>query len=744
MIDGKGEREFLDDKLLPLVAAAGRLDDLRIIDPSRPEISVRFNPFVAPCENYHEHVNFIFESFDLRDDFFKEHQKTYMSDIVRILYYTGKRYNFYDILVMTYDLDVIKEQAAIAARRIEQLPGISHQQKLSFEMSVHNLVASFEDSRRVEKVRGAINEMMKFLEDKLSIITGPYEDLISIEDVIEQGQILVVSLNTNKDDSTTKALGRMILQNLQLVIGNRYERKRAGMYMPFVSVIMDEFAPIAYSNFANILQTARGSNTAFLFAMQSVPQLLTVGKAFQHDVASAPNTTFMLRTRDEDTSQYFLQASARVRQIRRSMSVRRTGIFNATYEDQGVGSETEIKDTRSQEEHIKNLPVGQLEYLMSDQYFGTIHGHMHVRAPRIDRLAIAPGQLLPRYRDQIQPGNRSQSAFPARRLGSQPQAGDAHQAKGSGMKAALWVSTLLLAVSSASLAQRLPNHGAIVSNQSQTDDATARVERQRRYDPQAGVPAVRPGIFENSLKSINKQEVDYGAQLAKWRQVMVESTLQSVTYWTTIALAGGLLLACTYILCLLRERDRRLEITTNIVTQIINWYYYTRSHALNAIERHNTLIEEYNTVAEQLATLRTQRRGSEVLEALLRTEAAGIPLAELDAEEAAHERNTQSSASNSRENDESASAEPTTSLQTAHREQTESSPANRLVVTTEQLERIREQARNDSRTLVAGQVNALSQKNNNLRAQLNEALRKVGQLENQCKAQASNREMRPG
>ena len=403
VIDGKGEREFLDDKLLPLVAAAGRLDDLRIIDPARPEISVRFNPFVAPCENYHEHVNFIFESFDLRDDFFKEHQKTYMSDIVRILYYTGKRYNFYDILVMTYDLEVIKEQAAIAARRIEQLPGVSHQQKLSFEMSVHNLVASFEDSRRVEKVRGSINEMMKFLEDKLSIITGPYEDLISIEDVIEQGQILVVSLNTNKDDSTTKALGRMILQNLQLVIGNRYERKRAGMYMPFVSVIMDEFAPIAYSNFANILQTARGSNTAFLFAMQSVPQLLTVGKAFQHDVASAPNTTFMLRTRDEDTSQHFLQASARVRQIRRSMSVRRTGIFNAAYEDQGVGSETEIKDTRSQEEHIKNLPVGQLEYLMSDQYFGTIHGHMHVRAPRIDRLAIAPGQLLSRYATKYNP-----------------------------------------------------------------------------------------------------------------------------------------------------------------------------------------------------------------------------------------------------------------------------------------------------------------------------------------------------
>ena len=221
------------------------------------------------------------------------------------------------------------------------------------------------------------------------------------------------------------------------------------------------------------------------------------------------------------------------------------------------------------------------------------------------------------------------------------------------MKAALWVSTLLLAVSSASLAQRLPGHTAVVSNQSQTDDAAARVERQRRYDPQAGVPTIRPGIFENSLKSINRQNLDYGAQLAKWRQVMVESTIQSVTYWTAIALAGGVLLACTYILCLLRERDRRLEITTNIVTQIINWYYYTRSHAVDAIERHNTLIEEYNTVAEQLATLRTQRRGSEILEALLRTEAAGIPLSEPDMEEAAHEHNAQSRASNVREHNDS-------------------------------------------------------------------------------------------
>jgi hypothetical protein len=397
IIDGKGERSFLDDFLIPEVAAAGRLQDLSIISPSRTDISMRFNPFVSLAQNYQDHVNFIFESFDLKTDFFHGHQKTYLSDVVRILFYTGKRYNIYDILVMIYDLTVLKTQAAIAQERLESLSGVSKQQKLNFEMSVRNLIESFNDPKRVQMVRGLINNMMTFLEDRLSIITGPYEDLVSIEDIIEQGRILCISLNTSANDETTTALGRMILQNLQMVIGARYERSSQDTYMPFLSVLMDEFAPIAYYRFATIINTARGSNTAFTFSMQSIPQLLDVGAGFQRNVSSAPNTTFMMLTRDEDTCQHFLKASARVKQVRRSLSVRRIGIFNPKYRDEGFGSETEIKDTRSQEEHVKNMPVGQMEVLMSDRELGTIHDHVHVRPPYYDKLRSVKPIVFPRY-----------------------------------------------------------------------------------------------------------------------------------------------------------------------------------------------------------------------------------------------------------------------------------------------------------------------------------------------------------
>ena len=73
-------------------------------------------------------------------------------------------------------------------------------------------------------------------------------------------------------------------------------------------VVLDEFAPFGCRNFPQILQTARGTNTAFLFSMQSLPQLMHVGSDFKEDVTSAPNTTITMRTRDEETASFFLES----------------------------------------------------------------------------------------------------------------------------------------------------------------------------------------------------------------------------------------------------------------------------------------------------------------------------------------------------------------------------------------------------------------------------------------------------
>lgn len=410
-IDGKGDKELLSH-LMPSIEAAGRTQDLRIIDPMRPEISARYNPFWAPEGNAEDHVGFIFESFNMEKDFFEGHQRVYLENIARVLHYSGKRFNFHDVLVCAYDATILKAQMKVALERVANDPRITGQQRLTLTMSIRNLLESFEDKERVSKIQGLINEMMTFMGDDMAMITGPYDELLSLDDVIDHGLILFMSLNVNVNARAVTALGRMLLQNLQLMIGRRYSRAEEDKRQPFVSVIMDEFSPFAYENFAHILQTARGANVAFLFALQSAPQLLQVGRGFRNDVASAPNTTFMLRTKDEETAQYFLKASARVRQMRRSMHVEKKGVFNTTFEEGNEGSQTETKDTLAQDEHIKKMPVGQMELLMTDPFRGTIHKHLHIKRASSHWLPQVPLNIYPKLQTLASESHGLNLSFP--------------------------------------------------------------------------------------------------------------------------------------------------------------------------------------------------------------------------------------------------------------------------------------------------------------------------------------------
>ena len=400
IFDGKGDMEFFYS-LLPHIHHAGRLRDLRVLNPGRPDISVRYNPFNCGDEDYMPVVNMVFGSFNLHDEFFAKHQLNYLADIVRVLVYTGQRFNFYDVLVMAIDEQVLREQVTKAAHRLEHTDGISTQRRLNFEMSVKNLSESFQDRERIPKIQGLLNECMTFLDDELSVITGPYEELLSLDDVIEQELILFVTLNVNKNTEPVRALGKMLLQNLQLVVGKRYEsdvhRRRPNR--PLFSVVLDEFAPFGYRNFPQILQTARGTNTAFLFSMQSLPQLMHVGRGFKEDVTSAPNTTITMRTRDEETASYFLKASAEHRVTRRNLSMERWRFFGfERYEQTGRAVDIEARETRALDEHIKNLPNGQMQILMTDHARGTLHSHLHVRPPTDVAIPNFEPEIFPRLR----------------------------------------------------------------------------------------------------------------------------------------------------------------------------------------------------------------------------------------------------------------------------------------------------------------------------------------------------------
>lgn len=130
---------------------------------------------------------------------------------------------------------------------------------------------------------------------------------------------------------------------------------------------------------------------------------------------------------------------------------------------------------------------------------------------------------------------------------------------------------------------------------------------QPQYDPLAGRPHFRGGLWDNVLNGINPQNRDLGQCLSEGRQIAVRATIESVAFWT--AIVNGLLLGATllYLYWLLRDRARRLDVSVTLLTQVSNAYLDARDHALDAIEKHNRLADDYNVLAEKMAASSQQQ-----------------------------------------------------------------------------------------------------------------------------------------
>jgi len=253
------------------------------------------------------------------------------------------------------------------------------------------------------------------------------------------------------------------------------------------------------------------------------------------------------------------------------------------------------------------------------------------------------------------------------------------------------------------------------TTQQQTSADAARLKAQRRYDPPGGRKhIIKGGPLEGLLDSINQRDIDYGAKLADARQLFLGGTVENSYFWVVVGEGVTVLILVLYVFWLFRERGNRLEISVNIVTQLANSYLYTRARAVDAIRRHNQLVDEYNAMAEKLASHdATEQKvitsvvrssdGNQAIEIPSQT-AAPLPLPE----------STPNSNPNSGEDSAAASATPA-----------------EVSMTKGQLKKLVEDAKRDATLGAKHQVSSLTQQVRNLREQLNQALTQIQTLEKQ-------------
>jgi hypothetical protein len=121
------------------------------------------------------------------------------------------------------------------------------------------------------------------------------------------------------------------------------------------------------------------------------------------------------------------------------------------------------------------------------------------------------------------------------------------------------------------------------------------------YDPMArGKSAVQPkGVVETTLAGVNPQNKDYGTVVADWRKEVFETAVNRIYLWSIFILCLVLSMSLLGNGWLLRERQRRLAISANIVVQVFNAYVGSRAKSLEVIGKYNALVERYNRLHDE-------------------------------------------------------------------------------------------------------------------------------------------------
>ena len=281
------------------------------------------------------------------------------------------------------------------------------------------------------------------------------------------------------------------------------------------------------------------------------------------------------------------------------------------------------------------------------------------------------------------------------------------------MKRALSILHLLGLSSLATFAQS--SNRPSETKQQQTNADGARLKAQRRYDPPGGQKQIiRGGPLEGLLDSINQRDIDYGAKLADARQIFLGGTVENLYFWIIVAEGVTVLILVLYVFWLFRERENRLEISVNIVTQLANSYLYTRSRAVDAIRRHNQLVDEYNALAEKQS--RRQDAATTSLTAVV-SDSFGNPAIEIPLQTATPLAQVEAVV-----NSKSNSADPVPNPDAA---------ADGEFMTKKQIKSLIEETKRTSTIGAKHQISALTQQVQNLREQLNQALTQVQHCEKQ-------------
>lgn len=327
---------------------------IRYFSLSNPVLSENYNPLKRGDAITLK--DRIMESFEWSEKFYMNRAKAYLTSMLSV----------FEAMQIPCTLHNIK--MVLSSPRQEKLLGNELEKKVKAGVINQEILDEFHLSQVIDKPQlAALLSQLSDLDNQkfgklLSDTSGARE--IDFIEVLRKKQIAYFQLNTLGLGPSSRALGRLILNDIKAFADDVYQEK---IEKPeFLPIFIDEFGSYATTEFGEFLKLCREANFATHLFCQSLSDLIAISKQFLGQVLDDTIYKIFSRTDDPAAVEIMSAIAGTEDAIEESYQVKKN-IFNET-SPTGLGNRRITKQMRIEHDVFKRLSTGQAILIEKSPY----------------------------------------------------------------------------------------------------------------------------------------------------------------------------------------------------------------------------------------------------------------------------------------------------------------------------------------------------------------------------------------
>lgn len=345
-VDLKADFETIR-QVVSVVKASDRLEDLYIFSCGNPEISSPYNILGSGTAN--QLKDRIMGALNWSEEFYKNEASSFLLKLLRGLVVNR------DVNETAFDLGTILK-CAQDPREISSLVEALPKSELEIRGQLEGLVSHLSRHENKRALQGLKSQLESLLLSDFGHLLRANASGIDLFEAIKNQKIVYILLDSRTYGESSKALGKLILQDLKAASARVDNEIPRAQRTPF-TVVVDEFADLATEDFIGFLDRARSSKIGVVVAHQEIADLSRLSPEFARRLMNATSTLFAFLQKLPDSSELISAISG----TRKTKEVTEQAKSNWLFGDEKTGMKSikEVDEFVIHPNVVRSLPVGE-------------------------------------------------------------------------------------------------------------------------------------------------------------------------------------------------------------------------------------------------------------------------------------------------------------------------------------------------------------------------------------------------